>query len=154
MMRKFDILQKMEGLSPVVKVCITVFCLAVWGGAVYANPVDSVSFDNNSYGNYILMIIAANAMCICIIACCKSIVEKHISNKIFATLVKPLQIFGRNTIFVMAFDYVSGVIGFHIFRNHNSYKLLAQKVVIMFAVLLIVTYVKTKKAKSASQCIS
>lgn len=68
--------------------------------AINMNPVKEVSFDNNRYGNVILMIITAFLLVIATMIFC---ILVNYESKLVKTICKV----GKHTMFIMAFDYFS-----------------------------------------------
>lgn len=92
-LKKFDLY--FMKTSPVV-----IIVLGVIGAvAAYINP-ETVNFDNNCYGNMLLMFLAAITLSFCLI---------YFVSKI-NPLLKLFSFYGKHTIFIMGFDYLSGSI--------------------------------------------
>lgn len=71
--------------------------------AIIYNPIDSVNFDNNRYGNVILMLIGAVLICLVLFIICRRIQWK-------GSIAKYISWLGLHTIFIMGFDYFTGTI--------------------------------------------
>lgn len=78
---------------------ILLVCIGM--AAIYYNPVEAVSFDGNRYGNVPLMFIGAVSICFVLFYICYQIKWKGF-------IANVLSYFGRHTIFIMGFDYLSG----------------------------------------------
>ena len=74
--------------------------------ATYLNP-ETVNFDDNEYGNLLLMLIAASTLSIFVIA-----LAKH-----FNPFPRLIGFWGRHTLFIMGFDYFSGMVVSRITEN-------------------------------------
>ena len=72
----------------------------------YLNP-ETVNFDNNEYGNILLMLIAASTLSVFVIA-----LTKH-----FNPFPRLIGFWGRHTLFIMGFDYFSGMVVSRITEN-------------------------------------
>lgn len=81
------------------------------------NPVEYVNFDNNDYGNLLAMIAAALLISISVITFCYSL-KDFWNNRIGHVL----SFFGRHTLFIMGFDYFSGLIARNIPFNVNGWQ--------------------------------
>lgn len=83
---------------------IGLICIAVLGIlSIHFNPIDSIGFDGNCYGNALLMLIGALSICFVLFYLCYRINWS-------GAVAKILSWFGQHTIFIMGFDYFSGSI--------------------------------------------
>ena len=93
MLKKYDL--HFMKISPMV-----IIVLGVIGAvAAYINP-ETVNFDNNCYGNILLMFLAAITLSLCMIYFVRRI----------NPLPKLFSFYGKHTIFIMGIDYLSGSI--------------------------------------------
>lgn len=70
--------------------------------AVYMNPIEAVSFDNNKYGNPLLMIIGALCLSEAVIILANFLAQFD------NLIVNGIHWFGRHTVFIMGYDYFVG----------------------------------------------
>lgn len=73
------------------------------------NPVDAVSFDNNKYGNIILMIVGSLLTIVVVIVVLQKLCMRF--------KCRYLSFLGKYTIFIMEFDYFSGTVAGVILRK-------------------------------------
>lgn len=101
LLKKLEILEKIRKYSVFAVLSIPVLC-AVGFFAIKNNQ--SVNFDNNFYGNPILMIIGAATWTLLLLIIFSGIPEKIAAKDFFFTF------FGKNTILMMGFDYLFGTL--------------------------------------------
>ena len=121
-----------------MKNTIVQFSMAIIGSgisivSILLNNVNAVSFDNNEYGNLLLMFFGGGAFWIMLLSYqfCRKVKAENI-------LKKFLVFYGRNTILIMGFDYLSGDIARLILDKYNSWEIFfLKKNVILFSFLSI-----------------
>ena len=131
---------------------IVVLALLVIGvTAVYFNPIIMVNFDNNRYGNPVLMITGASCLSMVVIKISQIVTSQFKCN--FLTF------WGRHTIFVMGFDYLAGSIVNNImypFGFGNSFTLFIGKIIVLtigiFIWTAIVEKIKNDNIRRVLQC--
>ena len=124
----FGFLVKEKGLLARTNVLISLLLIPLGLYLINLNPVSTVSFDGNSYGNPILMVSGAAAMIFAItlpIMRTESLAERW--------YIKCFSIPGQHTLFIMAFDYLSRTLCIHGLKiNEMDWALvLAGKIVIL-----------------------
>lgn len=118
MLKKYD--SHFMKISPMV-----IIVLGVIGAvAAYINP-EAVNFDNNYYGNTLLMIVSAITLSLCLIYFVRRI----------NPLPKLFSFYGKHTIFIMGFDYLSGSIATQ-FVHHFMLVFVMKMIILTIGVLL------------------
>ena len=92
--------------------------------SAYLNS-ETVNFDNNCYGNLFLMIMSAVSISLCIIY----FVRKMDS------LPKIFSFYGRHTVFIMGFDYFSGMVAMQ-FANNFAFVFILKIIILTIGILL------------------
>lgn len=94
-----------------------IFILLIVGSVgIIANPIDSVNFDNNYYGNIALMFLGSVGIGGVIM------VFFHMCRWLWRHLVgKFLEFVGKHTVFIMGFDYFSSTVGGKILGRLSLY---------------------------------
>ena len=86
---------------------------------------ETVNFDNNCYGNLFLMIISAVSISLCIIYFVRKM----------APLPKIFSFYGRHTIFIIGFDYFSGMVAMR-FVNNFAFVFILKMIILTIGILL------------------
>lgn len=102
-LRQLKMLEKVKALSLFTRILMLTVIGIIGIISIICNPVKSVNFDGNRYGNVFLMIIGALAICFVLFYFCYRIPWQGMIGKSIAW-------FGRHTIFIMGFDYFTGSI--------------------------------------------
>ncbi|MCB7319560.1 acyltransferase family protein [Lacrimispora sp. 210928-DFI.3.58] len=143
LLKKYSLISRYNNVKYVKKIGLSLLLLIIWGLAAFLNPIAAVSFNNNRYGNYFLMLIAAAAASFLLIAVCREVCNRFENMGKLKPFFKLIALFGTNTIFIMAFDYLSGDIARSILSSYNGYKAYwLKKVIIMFVALVIFCGIK------------
>ena len=95
------LMDEIKKARTITQISICVLLLFVGVTAIYFNPIETVSFDGNRYGNVFLMLIGAFSICFVLFYFCYIIPWKGVISKYLSWL-------GQHTIFIMGFDYFSG----------------------------------------------
>lgn len=136
------------------KKVISLIILFIAGSiSAYLNSIDYVNFDNNEYGNVLLMIISAFSLSITLLSFCKIVCGKVKEGK----GIKIIMYLSRHTLFIMGFDYLStsiaGIMLTVMRLSYNWFSLFTGKLLIisvgLFFWRLIVTRMPEGKIKSA-----
>ena len=114
MMKQCEFIASIKCMVPIVRLLFLTLFVGFGLLAIVNNPVESVSFDNNQYGNVIFMIVGASSISLVIFYMCYSIHWKGFVAKTFS-------FFGRHTIFIMGFDYFSNTIASYILQRINLF---------------------------------
>lgn len=105
--------------------------LIVGRQCIIMNPIGAVSFDNNQYGNLIMMIFGALSICIALFLFCYTY-----RNKMKNLLWRFVEYLGRHTIFIMGFDYLSGTLAAIILTRLNLMHWFLMFIVKIFVLLI------------------
>ena len=139
-LRKYDILGKIKRYTLPKKVLVFVIISTFGVFGICYNPIDMVNFDNNRYGDVLLMLIGAVSISLVLIFLCYVIKWKGL-------IANGLSWFGRHTIFIMGFDYFSGGVASKILtktRLQNWASMFAMKILILLVGCLIWTAIVRK----------
>lgn len=89
------------------------FMVAIGIVFIILNPIDKVSFDNNSYGNAVFMLVGAISVCTGLMGGTKTLCE--------AVPFSFIKFMGKHTVFIMGFDYFAGTIADNILVRVGFY---------------------------------
>lgn len=103
LMKQYGLLQRFNAQSFSTKTLLIILFTFVGYIAILMNPVESVDFDGNPYGNVILMLIGSIPICFVLFYLSYRTLWKGLITNYLSWL-------GQHTIFIMGFDYFSGSI--------------------------------------------
>ena len=109
LIKRTKLFERVNKVSNIGLVLILSISLIISKICVSKNPIEYVSFDDNRYGNVLLMISGAVSLCFAIFVLCYKIQWKGL-------IAKCLSYLGKHTLFIMGFDYFAGTIAYDVLK--------------------------------------
>lgn len=106
LIKKYNLIKKIDTKSVFVRIIVIVVTLVLGTLTIRVNNVNPwIDMNNARYGNAILMILGAVLMTLAIMMVC------NVGEKSLQKIYSPMQILGKHTIIILAFDEASNAIG-------------------------------------------
>lgn len=112
-------IEKFESVNKWLQFAIVVLSVVIGLILVYLNPIASVSFDNNRYGNSFMMIGGALLLNFPLMYICYYFSHFIINGELLSCF---LMYMGNNTIFIMGFDYVCSSIALKLLQGYGIWQ--------------------------------
>lgn len=146
--KKANIFDAIKGFDLIRKVVFVTGLIAIGIPMVIYNPIDTVDFDGNRYGNVLMMFIGAISIGLTLLYTCQTA-------KMTGIFSRYLVFMGRNTLFIMGFDYFTGSVASvalsHYGLNNWGSIFVVKMIALSFGILIwngIVKVIRNEKIKN------